>query len=129
MNQIQLVTIPVTTSAGGAFSTTIVAPSGRLLQYRYVPHASTPLDTGADIDLVGATTGFVYVNQDNIGTTAFQKLPRHKTQDETGADSLYAAADAASFIEDKMMAGPEQLTFTVAAGGDTKLGTFYFWFG
>ncbi len=123
----QLVTVPVTTSGAGAFSTTISAPGRRLLQYRYVPDGTAPLDTGADIDLVGATTGFVYINQDNIGTSAFQKLPRHASHDETGVASLYAAAGEP--VEDKMAAGNEQLTFTVANGGATKLGTFYFWFG
>jgi len=126
-DRIELVTIAVTTTAGGAFSASIAAPHGRLLQYRYVPDGTSPLDTGADIDLVGATTGFVLINQDNIGTAAFQKLPRYATHDETGAASLYAAAGEP--VEDKMAAGPEQLTFTVANGGATKLGTFYFWFG
>jgi hypothetical protein len=121
-----IATVAVTTSAGGAFSTTISAPAGALMQYRYVPHASTPLDTGADIDLVGATTGFVYINQDNIGTSAFQKLPRYATHDETGTASLYAATGEP--VEDEMVVGPEQLSFTVANGGNALSGTFYFWF-
>lgn len=127
MNNATLVTVAVLTSAGGAFSTPIVAPRGRLLQYRYVPDGSNPLDTGADIDLAGATTGFVYINQDNIGTSAFQKLPRHATHDETGVASLYAAAGEP--VEGCMHCGGEQLTFTVANGGNAKRGTFFFWFG
>lgn len=119
-------TVPVTTSAVGAFTTTISAPAGALLQYRYVPDGTNPLATGSNIDLVGATTGFVYINQDAIGTSAFQKLPRYATHDETGVASLYAVTGEP--VEDEMAVGAEQLTFTVASGGNAKLGTFYFWF-
>jgi hypothetical protein len=123
---VQLVTVAAVI-ASTAYSASIDVPHGsRLLQYRYVPGAD-PIDTNADIDLVGAKTAFVYINQDNIGTTAFQKLPRHATHDETGTASLYAAGGEP--VEDKM-AVMERLTFTVANGGaDGKSGTFYFWFG
>ena len=124
----QLVTIPVTTDGAGNFSIKIWAPNApRLRQYRYVPDGGTPLDTTADITLVCARSGFSYINQLNIGTTAFQKLPRAATHDETGAASLYAAAGEP--VEDAMATGPGELTFTVAQGGATKAGTFYFWFG
>lgn len=122
---IQLVTIPVTTTAGGAFTTELNV-SGYLVQYRYVPDGSTPLDTGADVTLVGTTTAFSYLNLANIGTSAFQKLPRYATSDEQGVASLFAAAGEP--VEGLMYAGPEILTFTVAQGGASKLGTFYLWF-
>lgn len=127
MNVPRLFTVAVLTSAGGAFTTNLEGAVGRLLQYRYVPHASTPLDTNVDIDLVGATTGFIYINQDNIGTSAFEKAPRKPTHDELGVASLYAAAGEP--VEDFPYAGGESLTFTVANGGNAKAGTFYFWFG
>lgn len=124
----QLVTSAVLTSAGGAFTDTITAPIGAsLLQYRYVPDASVPLDTGADVTLVGATTGFVYLNLANIGTVAFQKLPRYATSDEQGAASLFAVGGEP--VEDEMCVGTEQLTLTIAQGGNAKRGTLYFWFG
>jgi hypothetical protein len=127
MYKLTLITVAVTTSAGGAFSTTIAGAVGRLLQYRYVPDGSSPLDTGADIDLTGATTGFVYINQDNIGTSAFQKLPRYAPHDEAGAASLYAAGGEP--VEGFMHCSGEMLTFAVANGGNALRGTFYFWFG
>jgi hypothetical protein len=122
---VNIVTIPVVTSAGGAFTIELTV-SGFLQQYRYVPDGGTPLDTGADVTLVGKTSGFSYLNLVNIGTTAFQRLPRHATSDEQGVASLYAVAGEP--IEDRMYSGPEILTFTVAQGGATKLGTFYLWF-
>lgn len=126
MSNVQLIAVAVATDASGNFSKVIQPAAGRLLQYRYVPSGS-PLDTGADLDVVGTTTGFVYVNQDNIGTSAFSKLPRMATHDETGAASFYAAGGEP--VEDKMAVGGETLTVTIAQGGNTLRGTLYFWFG
>lgn len=121
---VSIVKVAITTNGSGAFSSTVAVPPGAFVQYRYVPHASTPLDTGADLDITGATTGFVYVNQDNIGTSAFSKVPRLATHDETGTASLYAAGgepvEAAAFVG-------EPLTVAIANGGDTLSGTLYLW--
>lgn len=124
---VQLITVSVTTDASGDFSATITPQGGRLLQYRYVPNGSSPLDTGTDIDLVGATTGVVLVNQDDIGTSAFTKAPRQATHDATGAASLYASGGEP--VEGYIFTGGEPLSFTVANGGNALSGTFYFWFG
>ena len=116
--------INILTSAAGAFSQTISPRPGSFRQYRYVPHGSSPLDTGADLDIVGAQSGFVYANQDNIGTSAFQKLPRYATADETGTASLYAAGGEPV---EGVMSVAEPLTATIASGGDSKKGTLYIW--
>lgn len=126
MNKINLVTVAITTDASGNFSAPVQA-NGRLLQYRYVPDGSTPLDTGADLDIIGATTGFIYINQDDIGTSAFTKVPRQPTHDNTGAASLYAGAGEP--VEDFMWIGGEQLTVTIANGGNTLSGKLYMWIG
>lgn len=123
----QMISVAVATDGSGAFSKTIQPSGGRFLQMRYVPDGSSPLDTGSDIDLAGATSGYVYLNQDNIGTSAYELAPRQATSDETGAALLYAAAGEA--VTDFIYLAGEPLTFTVANGGDTKSGTFYFWFG
>jgi hypothetical protein len=114
----------ILTSAAGAWSETISPRHGKLRQYRYVPHGTSPLDTGADLDLVGAQSGFVYINQDNIGTSAFQKMPRYATADETGAASLYAAGGEP--VESEMSVA-EPLTATIAHGGNALKGTLYIW--
>lgn len=114
----------ILTDASGNWSETFSPRHGRFLQYRYVPHASTPVDTNGDLDVVGATTGFVYVNQDNIGTTAFQKLPRYATADETGTASLYAATGEP--VEGEM-AVAEPITASIVNGASTKKGTLYIW--
>lgn len=126
---VQLISVAIVTDAAGAFSKTVTtrAGGGRLLQYRYVPHASTPLDTGADLDITGATTGVVYANQDDIGTAAFTKAPRQPCSDATGAASLYAAGGEP--VEDHIYVGGEPLTVAIANGGNTLAGTLYLWVG
>lgn len=116
--------INILTSSGGAYSETFFPRRGLFRQYRYVPHASTPVDTGGDLDIAGAQSGFVYANHDNIGTTAFQKLPRYATHDETGAASLYAAGGEPV---EGLMSVAEPVTVTIANGGNAKSGTLYIW--
>lgn len=122
MSEPQVITVSVTTDASGDASKTTPRVNGRILHYRYVPAASNELDTGADLDIVGAVTGIVIANQDNIGTSAFTKCPRQPTHDATGAASLYAAAGEP--VEDYMWVN-EPLTLTIASGGNAKSGTFY----
>lgn len=114
----------ILTSAAGAWSQTVQLRPGKFTQYRYVPDGTSPLDTGADLDIVGAQSGFVYVNQDNIGTSAFQKLPRYATADETGTASLYAAAGEP--VEGIMVVA-EPITATIANGGNALKGVLYVW--
>lgn len=114
----------ILTNGSGAWSETITPRAGHLRQYRYVPDGTSPLDTGADLDVVGAQSAFVYVNQDNIGTSAFQKLPRYATADETGTASLYAAAGEPV---EGVMSVAEPITATIASGGSAKKGVLYVW--
>lgn len=116
--------VNILTSAAGAFSSTFSPRAGSFRQYRYVPDGTSPLDTGADLDIVGAQSGFVYVNQDNIGTSAFQKLPRYATADETGTASLYAAGGEPV---EGIMAVAEPITVTIASGGNALKGVLYIW--
>jgi hypothetical protein len=122
---IQTITVAITTSSGGAFTTDTIPVSGKVVQYRYVPDGSNPLDTGADLDIVGAVTGVVVANQDDIGTSAFTKAPRQATHDATGAASLMDTTDSEP-VEDYIFIN-EPLTVTIANGGDTLSGTLYIW--
>lgn len=124
---VTLHTFDITTDGSGGYSQAGAEIDGYFLQYRYVPDGSSPLATGADLDIAGTKTGFVYVNQDNIGTSAFSKCPRQATHDETGAASLYAGSGEP--VEAPMAMAGESLTVTIANGGDTKSGTLYVWTG
>lgn len=126
MSQPQVVTVNILTNGSGAYVATTPRVSGRFLQWRYVNH-TTVMDNNWDIDVVGADTGVVLVNQDNIaGGTAFAKAVRQATHDELGAASLYAATGEP--VEDYIWVN-ESLTVTIAQGGSAKQGTLYFWFG
>lgn len=116
--------VNILTATGGGYSTTFSPRAGHFRQYRYVPDATSPVDTNGDLDIAGAQSGFVYVNQDNIGTTAFQKLPRYATADETGTASLYAAGGEPV---EGIMAVAEPITVTITNGADAKKGVLYIW--
>lgn len=125
MSQITRVRIDVTTDASGDATKYTPILDGYLHMFRYVPDGTNPLATGADIDLTGDQSGMVYVNQDNIGTSAYSKLPRAATCDETGAASLYAAGGEP--VEDRMLIAGERLKLVVANGGNAKSGAFHLW--
>lgn len=121
--KIRLEKFSISTDGTGAWSETRKIPSGYLLQYRLV-YVDT--DTGADLDMVGATTGFVYINQDNLGIASFQRLPRYATADETGTASLYAGSGEP--VEGLVaISENENVTVSIANGGASKTGTLYLW--
>lgn len=121
---IYLVTVPITTNSSGDFSATTPHVRGFVHQYRYVPDGTSPLDTGADLDIVGSVSGIVVANQDNIGTSSFTVAPRQPTHDTLGAALVYA--ENGEPVGDRIAIN-EPLTVTIAAGGDTKSGTLYLW--
>jgi hypothetical protein len=114
----------IVTNSSGAWSEIITPRAGDFRQYRYVPDGTSPLDTGADLDIAGVQTGFVYANQDDIGTSAFQKLPRYATSDETGTASLYAGSGEPV---EGVMAVAEPIKATIANGGNALKGVLYVW--
>lgn len=115
--RLKTVRVEITTDDSGDFTTTTIPLQGGVYQYRYTPDGSNPLDTGADLDIVGADTGIVVANQDDIGTSAFTKAPRQATH---GIDGT--ADDGAALI-----AINERLTVTIANGGDTLSGVLHIW--
>ncbi len=115
-----VLTLTVDTSGDATVYTPVV--SGRVLQLRYVPHASTPLDTNADLAITGEETGVAIATLSNIGLSAFTKVPRQATHGVTGTALVYAAADAVS--EPPYVAG-ERIKVVVAAGGVSKVGTLH----
>ena len=117
--------VAITTNASGAFSATTPALSGRVLQYRYVPDGTSPLDTGADLTIAGANTGIAVITALNIGTSAFQKAPRQPTHAISDASALLYAAGGTAVSDCVWI--DEPLTVTIAQGGNTLKGTVYIW--
>jgi len=97
--------------------------NGRVLQLRYTPHASTPLDTNADLAITGEESGVVIATLSNIGLSAFAVVPRQAIHTVLGAAALYAAGGAA-VLEPVFVAG-ERIKVVIAQGGVSMAGTLH----
>jgi len=126
MNEVRLITVNIATDGSGAFTQKTPEINGNLLQMRYVVDGTTPLPNTADLSITGTQTGISYFSTTDVGSSSFTKAIRQATHDTAGVASLYAAAGEPVEAE---MAVAEQLTVTVANGGDTKVGTLYLWVG
>lgn len=125
----QSVKLEVTTDGTGAADVASgMVVSGRVLQMRYTPDGSVPLDTGADITVTGKQSGVGVLTKANIGTAAFTAAPRQPTHlASDGSAALYAAAGTG--VLDFVYLYGEQLRIVVAQGGAAKKGTFEFLIG
>jgi hypothetical protein len=120
---IDSITLALTVNASGAATVySAAAVSGRVLQLRYVPHATTPLDTGADLTITGEDTGVAIATLGNIGTAAFTKVIRQATHGITGVALVYASTDPVA--EPVYLAG-ERIKCVVAQGGVSMTGNLY----
>lgn len=116
--------VSVTTDASGDVTAyTGAAVDGEVLSIRYVPHASTPLDTGGDITITGEDSGTAVVTITNIGVSAVTYAPRQATHTVAAAASLYAGGGLA--VNDRIAIAGERIKVVVAAGGNAKLGKFH----
>lgn len=123
MSFIKRLTVAVLTDADGAFTGYTEVAQGQVEQIRYVPHATTPLDTGADATMTGEASEVGIFTKSNIGTSAFTLAPRQATHDTAGVAALFAAGGAA--VNEKVVVGQERIKLVVAQGGNVKAGTFY----
>ncbi len=114
--------LDLTVDAAGAATVYTPVVNGRVLQLRYVPHASTPLDTNADVTITGEDTGVAIATLSNIGLSAFTKVPRQATHGVTGTALVYAGSDPVT--EPPYIAG-ERIKVVVAQGGVSKVGTLH----
>lgn len=101
--------------------------TGEIMQIRYVPDGSTPLDTGADLTITAEGSGLAIATLTNIGTSAVQWAPRQATHSTAGAAALYAAAGTA--VNDRIGIADERIKVVVAQGGASKTGVLYIWVG
>lgn len=129
MSKITSVKVAVTTDASGAASEVAPYPvNGRVLQMRYTPDPTDPLDTGADLTVTLNESGVAVLTKANIGVAAFTSVPRqqvHKASD--GSNAVYAAAGEP--LLDYVYCGGERLKVAIAQGGNAKKGTFEFLVG
>lgn len=116
--------VSITTNASGAATSyTGSAVSGRIDSIRYVPHATTPLDTGADLVISGEDSGAPILTITNIGTSAVTFAPRQAVCGVTGTASLYAADGTA--VQDRIGVANERIKIVTANGGDALSGKIH----
>lgn len=125
--RVERIEIAVTTDASGDFTGYSGVVQGRVLQIRYIPDGSSPLDTGADVTITAEDSGVVVLNQANIGTSAYTVAPRQASHDTAGAASLYAAGGEP--VETPILVAQERIKLVVANGGDTLSGVFHLYVG
>lgn len=128
MRDITLHRVDLVANSTAAINHDLSEAFGMLMQYRYVP-GSSPLPTGANIDIVGRVTGFVYADLDAIGTSAFQRHPRYPATSSTGGGLFYNSTDSEPVACDAYVGG-ENLRVTLnstAVAGQT--GTLWLWVG
>jgi hypothetical protein len=119
--------IDIVTNAAGAFTGYTQPVDGHIWQMRYIPDATTPLDTGADFTVTLEGTGVAVYSESNIGTSAFTKAPRQATHTTAGVAAVFAAAGEA--VLEPVQVSRERIKLVVAQGGASKLGKLHFWVG
>lgn len=120
--QIARHTVAVTTDAAGDATVYTTGTSGRVVAIRYVPDATSPLDTAASLTITDNGSGLQILAVSNLGVSARDFAPRMFTMTTTGAIALYAAAGE-SVLAPVPVSGA--IKVVVAAGGNAKLGTIY----
>jgi len=122
---VKVLTVAITTAADGSATGYTPPVSGLVRAISYVPHATTPLDTGADIVVSGNTSGIAILTKANIGLAAVQWHPRAPTVAVAdGAALVYIASGQA--VCDLIPVADEAIKIVVANGDAAKSGTFYF---
>lgn len=112
--------LTVTTDASGDGSaTSTMLFEGILLKLYYVPDVTNPLATGADLTITDDLGQTIY-SQTNIGTSAYDRLPRRLISNIDGVES--------TTVHDYIPVSGK-ITATIAQGGDTDTGTFYLYVG
>jgi hypothetical protein len=121
---VKVLTVAITTAAGGGATGYTQPVSGLVRAIAYVPHASTPIDTNGDIVVTGNTSGIAILTKANIGLAATSWHPRAPTVAVAdGAALLYAAGGTA--VCDLIPVAEEAIKIVVTNGDATKSGTFY----
>lgn len=115
-------TLTVTTIADG--SATAYSPylSGKLCAIHYVKHGTTNYTDGVDFTITAEATGETLWTESNVNASAV-KFPRGATHSNVGVAALYAAGGTA--VADLIRLGRDRVKIVLAAGGDSKIGTFH----
>jgi len=113
-------TVAVTTDAAGAATAYSQVVTGGLSQIRYVKGDFTD---GVDFTITAEATGETLWAELNVNASK-TVAPRQPTHGTDGVAALYAAAGEA--VRAPIALARDRIKVVIAAGGDTKSGTFHF---
>lgn len=119
MSHIQRFSATVTTDVSGDATDYAGPVNGFLEQVRYV---KDDFANGVDFTITSEDTGETLWSESNVDASA-TRAPRQASHGTDGAASLFAAGGTA--VTDKI-AVSGRIKIVIAAGGDTKSGTFHF---
>lgn len=119
--------VSITTASDGTATAYTSEPvTGRVLQMRYVPNATTPL-LGATATITAEDTAVPILTQTGLAASAIQRAPLQETHGPTGAVALYASGGAS--VYGSVIVAMERIKVAITSGGATKSGTIHFWVG
>lgn len=113
-------TFTITTDANGDGSFTTDFIHGLLYSIVYVKDDYTD---GVDFTIITVETARTLWTESNVNASKIVS-PRTPVHDTVGVANEYIAATGEAVL-DKILLADETITFTVAAGGDSKSGTFH----
>lgn len=112
-----------TNTSGGATAYTAEPLNGRVLKIIYTKHPTNPFDAGVDFSITTEDTGQnLWIESDvNVSKSV---CPAEKVQDINGADIIYTIGEVNFNVYAHINAAFERVKIVIAAGGDSKDGTF-----
>lgn len=111
--------VDVVTDSGGDAEVYSHHFSGKIVSIRYVKN---DFANGVDFVITSANRGETIWSEENVNASA-TRYPRAPTHGSTGAAAAYASGGEA--VNTKIAFDQDQAKIVVAAGGDTKSGTFH----
>ncbi len=116
--------VNVTTAADGtAVAYTSEPLNGRILKIIYTKHPANPFDAGVDFTITTEDTKQNLWVESNVDAPK-SVCPAEKVQDTSGADIVYIIGEVNFNVYAHINAAFERVKIVIAAGGDSKDGTF-----
>lgn len=119
VSRIQKLVMPVTTDSAGVATELSAKVSGFVHSIHYL---KTDYTDGVDFTITTSETLQTIWTELNVNAAA-AKAPRQATHSNAGVASLYDTTDNEP-VEDRIALADEKISIVLAAGGDTKSGTF-----
>lgn len=119
MSYIQRHVVTVTTIADGSATAYSETLTGKLSQIRY---AKTDFADGVDFTITAEATGETLWAQNDVNASV-TVAPRQATHTTAGVAAAYASGG--SGVLDKIGLANDRVKIVIAAGGNTKTGTFH----